>query len=79
MWTQNRSVVQYPPIPPQFYQASFACAKELNDLPNGVNVIKSRIMRLAGHVLRMGGNCMQRLCWETQKERLQTTFEQTAG
>jgi len=53
--------------------------EELNDLyclPNIVRVIKSRRMRWAGHVVRMGrgevytgvwwGNLMERTTWKTQ-------------
>jgi hypothetical protein len=47
--------------------------EELNDLyssPNTVRVIKSRRMRLAGHVARMGrGEAYTRFGWGNLKER----------
>jgi hypothetical protein len=46
---------------------------ELHDLyssPNIVRVIKSRRMRWAGHVARMGGGerCLQGFGWEAQRQ-----------
>jgi hypothetical protein len=47
--------------------------EELRDLyssPSIIRVIKSRRMRWAGHVARMGrGGTLKDYCWESQRER----------
>jgi hypothetical protein len=49
------------------------CNEELHNLyssPNIISMIKSRRMRWAGHVARMGENRNSyRILWESQKER----------